>query len=116
MILDAGSQRNYMSQKVRRHLNLKTIGTEEISIDSFGEQSTELKQYALVAFNISTKSTTDKVNHRAFDVKRLCNSLKGHNINLYPLKYPKFHQLESINDCEHDGDIEIGVLIGLDHY
>ena len=35
MILDTGSQRSYISQKVRRHLNLKTIRTEEISIDSF---------------------------------------------------------------------------------
>ena len=33
-----------MIQKVRHYLNLKTIRTEEISIDSFGEQSTELKQ------------------------------------------------------------------------
>ena len=35
MILDTGSQRSYISQKVRRHLNLKTIRTEEIFIDSF---------------------------------------------------------------------------------
>ena len=56
MILDAGSQCSYISQKVRSHLELKTIRTEGISIDSFGEQSTELKQYHLVAFNIPTKS------------------------------------------------------------
>ena len=37
MILDTGSQRSYVSQKVPRHLILKTIRTEEISIDSFGE-------------------------------------------------------------------------------
>ena len=57
MILDAGSQCSYISQKVRSHLELKTIRTEGISIDSFGEQPAELKQYDLVAFNISTKST-----------------------------------------------------------
>ena len=116
MILDTGSQRSYISQKVQRHLNLKTIRTEEISIDSFGEQSTEFKKYDLVGFNISTKSTTDKVKVRALHVKRLCNRIKGHDINLDPLKYPKLHQLEFINDCEHDDDIEVGVLIGLDHY
>ena len=116
MILDTGSQRSYISQKVQCHLNLKIIRTEEISIDDFGEQATELKQYDLVAFNISTKSTTDKVKVRALDVKRLCNRSKGHNINLDPLKYPKLHQLEFINDCEHDNDIEVGVLIRLDHY
>ena len=43
MILDERSQRSYVSQKVRCHLNLKTIRTEKISIDSFGEQSRELK-------------------------------------------------------------------------
>ena len=75
-------------------MNLKTIRTEEISIDSIGEQSTELTQYDLVAFNISTKSTTDKVKVRALDVKRLCSRLKGHNISLDPLKYPKLHKLD----------------------
>ena len=85
-------------------MNLKIIRTEEISIDSIGEQSTELKQDDLVAFNIPTKSTTDKIKVRALDVKCLCNRLKGHNINLDPLKYPKLHQVEIINDCEHDND------------
>ena len=116
MILDAGSQRSYICQKVQRDLNLKTIRTEKISIDSFGEQSTELKKYDLVAFNISTKSTRDKVKVKALDVNRLCNRLKGYNINLDPLKYPKLYQLEFINDCEHDDNIEVGVLIRLDHY
>ena len=80
-------------------MNLKTIRTEEISIDSFGEQSMKLKKYNLVVFIISTKSTMDKVEVRALNVKRLYSNLKGHNINLDPLNYPKLHQLEFINDC-----------------
>ena len=56
----------------------------------------------------------------SFDVPLVClfinYRLKGHNINLDPLKYPKLHQLKVINDCEHDDDIEVGVLIGLHHY
>ena len=116
MILYTGSPRSYITEKVRHHLNLKTIRTKEISISSFGEQLPELKKCDLVAFKISTKSTTDKVKVRALDVKRLCNRLKGHNINLHPLKHPKLHQLEFINNCEHDDNIEVGVLIGLDNY
>ena len=111
MILDTGSQ-----PKVRRHLNLRTIRTEEISIDSYGEQSADLKKYDLFAFNVSTKLTTAKVKVRALDVKCLCNRLEGHDINLDSLKYPKLHQLMFMNDCEHDDDIELGVLIGLDHF
>ena len=38
MILDTGRQSSYISQKVRRHLNLKTIRTEEISKDTFGKR------------------------------------------------------------------------------
>ena len=87
-------------------MNLKTTRTEGISIDSFGEHSPELQEYDLVGFNIPTKSTTDKVKVRALDVKRLCNSLKGHNINLDPLKCPKLHRLEYVNDCEHGHNIE----------
>ena len=60
-----------MSQNLRAHLNWKTIRIEEISIDSFREQSTELKKNDLVALNISTKSTTDKVKFRALDVMSL---------------------------------------------
>ena len=59
-----------MSQNLRARLNLKTIRIEEISIDSFREQSTELKKNDLVALNISTKST-DKVKFRALDVMSL---------------------------------------------
>ena len=73
-------------------------------------------KYDSVVFNISTKSTIDKVKLRALDVKRLCIRLKGHNINLGPLKYPKLYQIEFIRDCEHDDNIEVGVLIGLGHY
>ena len=50
----------------------------------------------------------------SFDVPLVClfinYRLKGHNINLDPLKYPELHQLKVIND------IEVGVLIGLHHY
>ena len=96
-----------MSQNLRAHLNWKTIRIEEISIDSFREQSTELKKYDLVALNISTKSTTDKIKFISLDVTRLCNRLKGHNINLDSLKYQKLHEQEFINDCEHgDDDID----------
>ena len=40
----------------------------------------------------------------------------GHSINLAPLKCPELHQLKFMNDCEHDDDIEVGILRGLDHY
>ena len=109
MILGTGSQRSYISRKVRHHL--KTIRTEEISIDSFGEQSTESKMYDLVACNISTKSRTGREKVRALYIKRLGNRLKGHHINLDPLNYQKLHRLEFINVCEHNDNIEIEILI-----
>ena len=40
MILDTGIKRSYISQKVQCHLNMITIRTEEISIDSLEEQAT----------------------------------------------------------------------------
>ena len=61
-------------------------------------------------------NTTDKVKVRVLDIKHFCSRLKGHNINLDPLKYQKLHQLEFMNDCEHDNYIEAGVLLGLDDY
>ena len=48
MILSTGSQRSYISQKVRCHFNLETIRTEEISTDSFEEQSVESKSIILL--------------------------------------------------------------------
>lgn len=65
---------------------------------------------------MSTISRMDNVKVRALAVKRLCNRLKGHKVNLYPLKYSKFDQLEFINDCEYDDNIEVGTLIRLDPY
>ena len=38
------------------------------------------------------------------------------HINLDPLKYPKLQRLGFTNDCEHDGNVEVGVLLRLDHY
>ena len=65
---------------------------------------------------IISKVAEEILKVRALDVKRLFNRSMGHNINLDPLKYQKLHQLVFINDCEHDNDIEVGELIGLDHY
>ena len=65
---------------------------------------------------MSTISRMDNVKVRALAVKRLCNRLKGHKVNFYPLKYSKFDQLEFINDCEYDDNIEVGTLIRLDPY
>ena len=65
---------------------------------------------------MSTISRMDNVKVRELDVKRLCDILKGHKVNVYPLNYPKFHQPEFINDCEHDNNIEVGALIRLDPY
>ena len=33
-----------------------------------------------------------------------------------PLKYPKLHQLKFMNDYEHHDNVQVEVLIGLDHY
>ena len=65
MILDTGSQRSYISQKVLHHLNLKAVRTEEISINSFGEKLTELKKA-----RFSCVQHIHKINNRALDVKR----------------------------------------------
>lgn len=79
--------------KGRDQLNLKTISAEEMSIARFGEcldrsKVQKLQKYTKLqndnwdAFNVTIKSAQDKVEVRTLDVKRLCNRLKGHGINL----------------------------------
>ena len=64
-LFDSGSQRTYMSNRVRKILNLKTESTETMSINTFGNTTSKTSLVDQVKFLIKTKS------HKSFCLQAL---------------------------------------------
>jgi hypothetical protein len=92
VLFDSGSQRSYISEKVRASLQLKTIRTEKVIIKTFGQAGdSRVQRLDVVQFKIKNKSDAT-------------------------------HDLKEFKDLEfadYEGDsatLPIGILIGIDYY
>ena len=119
ILFDTGSHRCYVNEKVRKHLNLKTIRTEKTLTKTFG-QINDFKMQVLYVAQLKIKhQCAEKYNIvEAFVAPVICSSLK--NQNIYTLKqnmeFISELDLASSGDDESTHESRVGILIGVHHY
>ena len=76
LILDSGSQRSFVTTRVKNQLNLDAEGTENLMIKTFGGEAEELQTCEFLHFNIETESTYPDLSLTAFVVSTICQPLR----------------------------------------
>ena len=112
VLFDQGSQRSYITKRVKDLLKLKGVSKESICINTFGDTKSENS----ILENVLMKLKKDK--NETFEIKALCSNficLPNNNQPVSDIRN-KFEYLRRLKlvDSGHGGDTDI--LIGSDYY
>ena len=112
ILFDSGSQRSYISNRLKTTLKLKPVKNETLNLNTFGNSKFRKQNCDLVELNLEDKDHA-KVTIKALSFPVICSSLPS-RINVE--EFSHLDGLELADDIEHDGNEEIDVLIGSDYY
>ena len=112
IILDSGSQRSYISERIVDKLRLKPDSTQDMEIKTFGNlsnQSITTSEYVFCLKGVGG----DKLYLKGFSVPTICSPLKGQRHEEVKKHFPFLNDL-NLNDPESDEVID--VFDGADFY
>ena len=104
-LLDSGSQRTYVTADCAEQLGLCVIRHDYISSQSFGGHSTPPASVPVVELGLASRHGGGKCTVEALVTDTITTSTL----------HPHLRHLQLADSIEHSA-LEIGVLIGLDHY
>ena len=112
ILFNSGSQRSYVSNRVKTTLKLKPVKNETLNSNTFGNYKFCKQNCDLVELNLKDKDH-GIVTIKALSFPVICSSLPS-RINIE--EFVHLDGLDLADDFEHDTNEEIDVLIGSDHY
>ena len=110
MMLDSGSQRTYVSERVKNILNLSTKGTEQLELSTFGNNKTSSQTASNVKFSIVSNSQSIPIH--ALAVPFICLPVRNQPIQTAKVQFENLN----LNFADSGLDNEIDLLVGSDYY
>ena len=114
MIFDTGSQRSYVVA-LRNILQLPTERTETLIVKTFGSSSGQPQLCDVVNLSMKTRNGANVV-IPLLTVPVICEPLSGQPISLAARRYPYLSTLDLADESDPDCVLDVGILIGADHY
>ena len=105
-----------VTNDTRTRLNLQIIRKEKLVIQTFGHNTSKLKNVDIVQMKIKGKSSNHSVYVETICVPETCSPLKNQNIETAAGQYENLLNLDFADCSEGEDSLEVGVLIGLDFY
>lgn len=117
LILDSGSQRSYVTSRVKNNLNLPCIGSESLMIKTFGSTKETLQTCDIVQLSIGNGNGQGEcVNLNAYSVPTICSPICNQATRHIQEHYPHLQGLTLANACGEDQEFDVDLLIGCDQY
>ena len=114
-ILDLGSQRSYVTNRVKNALSLSPTGKQHMSILTFGSDKRSTQTCETVRVGMKTREGPDK-ELELFSVPLICEPLVAQPISFCVEKYNHLARLELADSSNGASAMEVDVLIGSDYY
>ena len=110
LLLDRGSQRSYMSEKLRNELNLPTLRRERLFIKTFGNSNSKCKNVDIVPLNAIASNKTITI--EAIFTPDIYDPLTNQNVKA------SYNHLKNLKLADSSNTVtkNINILIGLDYY
>ena len=115
IVLDSGSQRSYITQRLQHELSLQPKGVQNMSIVTFGSRGENSQPYSIVDVCMRLRKGGMK-DLRVFVVPSICEALTGHPITLCQESYAHLAGLPLADASDGSDDLEVDVLLGCDYY
>ena len=115
LILDSGSQRSYVTTKVKNELKLSVKRKQTISVKTFGSSEENTQSVDVVRLCISAENGDD-VQLSSFVVPFICDPLQGQYIAQASLTHAHLRGLTLADYSVGDDDVMVDILVGSDQY
>ena len=115
MLFDSGSQNSYVTDRVRRSLQLEPTGGQTLSIAAFGASKEQIQVCPIVSIGLCKRGYPDTT--LLFHVvPTICNPLTSQPITASVEANEHFVNLEFADSAEGSAYLPVDMLIGCDHY
>ena len=115
LILDSGSQRSYVTTRVREQLNLPTERRQTIAIKTFGSSDEHTQSVDVVQLCVAAENG-EEVQLSAFVVPLICDPVQRQYVAKAGNTYAHLKGLNLADHCTGDNDVAVDILVGSDHY
>ena len=115
VVLDTGSQRSYLTDRMKNLLSLTPTGTQKLSIVTFGAVQQTQSKHDYVKVGIKLRSG-EKMYLSMFTVPTICEPIHGQPVVHYQELYPHLNGLDLADNTEATSPREIDMLVGSDFY
>lgn len=114
-VLDGGSQRTYMSERVAKELNLPSKRIDKISIKTFGDKEGDQRTCEVVDFTLKTRYRED-LDMEALVTPVICDPLSQQPTKSARDKHQHLRGLKLADPNDVDDTLPVDLLIGADFY
>ena len=114
MVLDAGSQRSYVTNWIKNALAPKPEGDQHMSIITFGSDQCGSQKREIVRIRMRLKDGPDK-EFRLFALPLICEPIAAQPIALCRERYSHLSQLDLADLSDGTTPMSIVMLIGADY-
>ena len=116
MILDSGSQRSYVTTRLKDQFNLNTEGTETLLIKTFGGEDEQPQTCDVVNLTIETERAYQDLPPTAFVVPTISRPLRQQATQAAQEKYHHLEELHLADRNMRDEELEVDLLVGSDQF
>ncbi|CAB4023458.1 hypothetical protein AWC38_SpisGene24962 [Paramuricea clavata] len=115
ILFDSGSQRSYLTDDLKRKLNLNPIKTETLYLNTFGDSKHERKSCQL--FNLNLRDRDNEITLIwALNFPVICSPLPS-TVDIFDYQHIRGLDLADSSEIQDDHHSDtVDVLIGSDHY
>ena len=112
VLLDLGGQRSFISENVKNKLGLKSLKSEIVNLNTFGDNKYHKRKCDLVKVNLETIES-GQLEIFALSTPTICSPIRSH-VNV--CEYPHLRGLQLADNFDNDDTEIIDILIGADQY
>ena len=115
LLLDGGSQRSYITDRVRKLLALEPSGKDRLSIAAFGSHREKPRVCSTVNVGLAMKGYPN-MHLSLFVVPMICEPLAGQPISACIEENRHLASLDLADFSDGTSSLEVDILIGSDYY
>ena len=116
LILDGGSQRSYISKRLRDTFHPKSLNLERLAIKTFGSDTEELQECEVAQICVRSPSGGLNLYLNVLTVRVICSPLSGQCIELAKRKFPHLQGLKLVDRSGSHSLLDVDLLIRADGY
>ena len=114
--MDRGSQRSYISKRLRDTLQPKILNLERLAVKTFDTGTEELHEYEVAQICVQSPSGDLNLYLNVLTVPVICSPLSGQCIKLAKHKFPHLQDLKLADSSGSHSLLDVDLLIGADSY